>query len=68
MKARKALAQFSRREFWNGVFSEVALSRFLQFGSKESPNFRADFDWLLSKGKDQTENFLKVTEGKYRDP
>lgn len=68
-KAGTTLAQFSDREFWVTAFAEIARSSFLR-GQRPSPgheNFRADFDWLLSKGKDGTENVVKVAEGKYRD-
>jgi hypothetical protein len=65
----KALKQSPEREFWIQVFAEIARSPFLR-GRRPSPgheNFRADLDWLLAKGKDGTENAVKVAEGKYRD-
>ena len=70
-KAKKYLAIFPERSFWVRVFTEVRFSKFLR-GHKNNPNgdhghFRGDFDWLLTKGKDGTENAIKVAEGKYRD-
>ena len=68
-KATKYLREFPEREFWTRCFSELKFSRFL-LGLQPSPgheNFRGDFDWLLTKGKDGTENCAKVAEGKYRD-
>jgi hypothetical protein len=67
--ARASLNQFPAREFWAAAFAEIARSSFLR-GRRPSPgheNFRADLDWLLAKGKDGTENAVKVAEGKYRD-
>ena len=49
--------------------TEIRQSAFL-CGLKPSPgheHFRADFDWLLTKGKDGTENVVKVYEGRFRD-
>jgi len=68
-KAKKYLAVFPKREFWEEVFREIHLSRFLKGMSNGSGHegFKADFDWLLTKGKDGTENCVKVAEGKYRD-
>ena len=54
---------------WQQVFVEIQQSRFLR-GQRPTPGhalFRADFDWLLSVGKDGTENVMKVLAGKYRD-
>lgn len=65
--ARASLEQFPDREFWAQVFAEIGRSDFLRHGSKDRPNFRGDLDWLLTKGKDGTENAVKVAEGKYRD-
>ena len=68
-KATKYLREFPEREFWTRCFAELKFSRFL-LGLQPSPgheNFRGDFDWLLTKGKDGTENCAKVAEGKYRD-
>lgn len=68
-KARTSLAAFPERDFWVTVCAEIARSSFLQ-GLRPShghENFKATFDWLLTKGKDGTENAVKVYEGKYRD-
>jgi hypothetical protein len=66
-KARKYLRLFPKREFWEQVFRQIHHNRFLR-GLQPSPDhqsFRADFDWLLSVGKDGTENCVKVHDGKY---
>lgn len=68
-KARRYLRQFPTEAFWRGVFTSVKLSAFL-LGHKSGPGhegFRGDFDWLLTKGKDGTENCVKVSEGRYED-
>ena len=68
-KTRRYLRLFPEREFWEVVFREIGQSRLLR-GLKPSPgheHFRADFDWLLSAGKDGTDNCVKVREGRYRD-
>jgi hypothetical protein len=68
-KATGTLRQFPQSDFWQTVLAEIRQSAFLQ-GLKASPgheHFRADFDWLLTKGKDGTENCVKVFEGKFRD-
>jgi hypothetical protein len=68
-KSRQYLKQFPGREFWLEVFKELNSSAFLA-GKNNNPgheSFRANFDWLLSKGKDGTENVVKVYEGKYRE-
>lgn len=68
-KAKAYLATFPREEFWRAVFEEAGRSLLLR-GLKPSPgheHFRFDFDWMLTKGKDGTENVVKVAEGKYRD-
>jgi hypothetical protein len=68
-KAQAYLQQFPDLQFWVTVFGELGSSALLR-GLKPSPgheHFRADFDWLLAKGKDGSENCLKVFEGKYRD-
>jgi hypothetical protein len=65
-KANIYLRQFPQREFWVGVFNELAQSNFLMGGNNNG--WVANFDWLLSKGKnDQVENCMKVAEGRYRD-
>lgn len=68
-KARQHLKQFPEREWWEQLFKEARLSPLLRgrVKSREHPNFQPDFDWLLSKGKnDGVENCVKVYEGKYR--
>jgi hypothetical protein len=68
-KASAYLKQFPDREFWVGVFAEIGQSPLLM-GQRQSNGHRgfiADLDWLLTRGKDGTENCVKVTEGKYRD-
>lgn len=68
-KARQYLKQFPQRDFWLEVFKELNRSSFLAGKSNSAghESFRASFDWLLSKGKDGTENAVKVYEGKYRE-
>ncbi|HZP39843.1 MAG TPA: hypothetical protein VFE48_25505 [Methylomirabilota bacterium] len=68
-KAAAALRLFPTRAFWDQVFREYGQSAFLR-GLQNGPgheSFRADFDWLLAKGKDGTENVVKIHDGKYRD-
>lgn len=70
-KATAALRAFPDVRFWNGAFAHVRDSRFLS-GQTAPANghaapFRADFDWLLSRNKDGTENVVKVHEGRYDD-
>jgi hypothetical protein len=69
-KARRYLSLFPSEEFWVEVFAQISVSRFLRglttpTGGRKS--FIADFDWLLTKGQDGTENCVKVYEGRYRD-
>ena len=67
-KAKKYLRLFPKKEFWEEVFGEVHKSEFLR-GLKNSnghEGFICNFDWLLTKGKDGTENCVKVNEGRYR--
>lgn len=68
-KARKYLAMFPDQDFWEQAFREIGRSQFLRGLVKREGHtkFVADFDWLLTRGKDQTENVVKVWEGKYRD-
>ena len=68
-KAKQYLAVFPEQSFWVRVFSEIRHSSFLRGlnNGDGHKHFRGDFDWLLTKGKDQTENVVKVAEGKYRD-
>ena len=68
-KARQYLAIFPDESFWTEVFQEIHKSQFLR-GLKNNnghESFRANFDWLLTKGKDGTENVAKVFEGRYGD-
>ena len=68
-KAKEYLAQFPEEQFWREAFAAIAASRFLR-GLKTSPgheHFKASFDWLLTKGKDGTENIVTVWEGKFSD-
>jgi hypothetical protein len=68
-KARKYLALFPDQKFWIRAMSEIRLSPFLR-GLRNGPGhgtFKADFDWLLARGKDGTENVVKVAEGRYRE-
>jgi len=67
IKAKKYLAMFPEREWWVETFAQIRASLFLRGlkPGKGHEHFKADFDWLLSKGKDGTENALKVNEGKY---
>ena len=69
VKAKSYLKIFPDEDFWTAVFVEITRSPFLR-GLKASNghgSFCADFDWLLTKGKDGTENAVKVFEGKYRN-
>lgn len=68
-KARRYLKDFPDRAFWETVFREVHGSRFLRGLVKREghAHFVADFDWLLTKGKDGTENVVKAFEGRYKD-
>jgi len=66
-KARDYLKIFPDEEFWTEAFKEIAKSPFL-LGLKKNPGhetFKANFDWLLTKGKDGTENVVKLYEGRY---
>jgi len=68
-KARAILRQFPREDWWRQVMREYLASGFLQ-GRKNGPgheHFKADFDWLLAKGREGTENAVRVHEGRYRD-
>jgi len=70
-KARKYLRQFSAQGWWEETMKQIHRSKFLR-GLLTSNNgqghaMRADYDWLLSKGKDGTENVVKVHDGKYHD-
>jgi hypothetical protein len=68
-KAKTYLAKFPERPWWEATFAQLHKSRFLR-GLVKRPgheSFVADFDWLLTKGKDGTENCVKVHDGRYRD-
>lgn len=68
-KAREYLRIFPQELFWTEAFQEISKSDFL-LGRKNGTGhetFKANFDWLLSKGKDGTENIVKVFEGRYRN-
>lgn len=68
-KADEYLRQFPEESYWRSAFSEIGRSSLLQ-GLRPSPGhegFKGTFDWLLTKGKDGTENIVKVAEGRYRD-
>ena len=69
MKARKYLDMFPKEEFWTRVFQQIHQSKFLR-GLKNTDaheGFVASLDWLLTKGKDGTENVVKTVDGRYRD-
>jgi len=68
-KARHYLKMFPDQIFWESVMAEITASAFLrgESPSTDHPNFKGNLDWLLSKGKDGTENCVKVYEGQYRD-
>ena len=69
-KAQRYLAVFPKEEFWEETFKQFHRSRFLRGQTAKSTghdSFIADFDWLLSKGKDGTENVVKVHDGRYMD-
>jgi hypothetical protein len=68
-KAQRALALFPSEAFWGDVCAEYHQSSFLQGLRAQAGHerFKADFDWLLSQGKDGIENCVKVHDGKYLD-
>ena len=68
-KAKKYLKIFPTEQFWRDCFAEIHNSPFLRGLRNTSGHkgFIASFDWLLTKGKDQTENCVKVAEGRYRN-
>ncbi len=69
-KALAYLAVFPDQQFWEETCGQIHRSRFLR-GLRPTGNghhrFVADFDWLLTKGQDGSENCVKVYEGKYHD-
>ena len=66
-KARKYVTMFPKKEFWEEVFAEIHQSKFLRglVKSDGHEGFKCNLDWLLTKGKDGTENCVKVAEGRY---
>jgi hypothetical protein len=66
-KAREYLKIFPEEQFWTDAFKEIGKSQFLQGlrNGNGHNSFIANFDWLLTKGKDGTENVVKVFEAKY---
>jgi hypothetical protein len=69
-KIKRYLKQFPEREFWLTCFRAPGVSALLR-GERPSPGhegFKFTVDWLLTKGKDGTENCVKVYEGRYTDP
>lgn len=68
-KARRFLAQFPDEAFWREVMAQCRASPFLRGKRPRDGHakFVADFDWLLTVGKDGTENVVKVHDGKYQD-
>ena len=65
-KAKKYLKALPSKDFWESVFSEVHKSKFLR-GLQDGGRVVFDFDWMLTVGKDGTENAVKTAEGKYQD-
>jgi len=66
--ADTALAQHPDPDYWRSTIGEIRRSAFLR-GLKPNnghKNWKANFDWLL-KAKDNTENYVRVAEGVYRD-
>jgi hypothetical protein len=68
-KAKKYLAMFPEEQFWLDVFKRVHRSRFLRGLNSTAghQHFRFNFDWMLTKGQDGSENVVKVHEGRYQD-
>jgi hypothetical protein len=70
-KAKQYLAAFPKQDFWEQVFRRVHESKFLRGVQASKKNgrepFRFDFDWMLTKGQDGSENCIKTFEGKYAD-
>jgi len=65
-KARKYLKMFPTENFWREAFAQVHRSKFLR-GLKNGTDQHCvfDSDWMLTKGKDGSENIVKVHDGKY---
>jgi len=69
-KIKRYLRLFPDREWWVATFDQYKHSRFLSGKVAPEPghrSFQPDLDWLLSKGKDGTDNCVKVHDGRYRD-
>lgn len=69
-KAKQYLDRFPERAWWQQVFAQMHHSAFLRgLAAKTNghESFVADFDWLLTKGKDGSENAAKVHDGRYQD-
>ena len=66
-KAREYLKIFPDEQFWTDAFKVIGKSQFLQGlrNGNGHNSFIANFDWLLTKGKDGTENVVKIFEGRY---
>jgi len=66
---QKALKQYPERSWWQTVFDNMASSAFLrgEIPSSGHEHFHGSIDWLLQNGKDGTENYVKVNEGRYDD-
>ena len=63
-KIRQYLAAFPDEDFWRGAFQQIHYSDFL----RGKTGWKAvSLDWLLTKGKDGTENIVKVSEGHYQN-
>lgn len=68
LKARRYLKSFPKEDFWRETFAQFHCGLFLRGLAPKQPgreSFVAGFDWLLSKGKDGTENCVKVHDGMY---
>lgn len=65
-KARTYLKQFPEQAYWEQVFQQIKDSPFCRgLRNNDGRKFTATFDWLLSRGKDGTENVVKVHDGHY---
>ena len=64
-KVKAALRAQPEKAYWERVFRNFHKSDWLK-GLRPSAGYedwRGNFDWVLSKGKDQIENYVKVYEG-----
>lgn len=68
-KMRQFLVKFPKLDFWKEVFLETKKSKFLMGANSGEGHrgFSGNLDWLLTTGKDGTENCVKTYEGRYRD-